>query len=268
VTDDIYNGKWEVPTAKNLEGRLFTISGNPVTGTELLNYIALQQKGGLTIKPVSKLVDNLYQQFVDAQLNTYYNANLENEFPEFSAVMDEYRDGLLLFELMEKEIWERSKTDSIGLESYYKANMANYIWKKRADVILVSSTKEDVLKKAQKFLKQGKTPEFIKEKLNVGGVVNVMITAGVFEAGADVLPKNFKFEQGISSIMRDGEYYFAAKVNKVLPTGNKTLEEAKGRVVNNYQQHLEENWVSDLKREFAIDVNRAVFEKVKKQLHQ
>jgi peptidyl-prolyl cis-trans isomerase SurA len=98
------------------------------------------------------------------------------------------------------------------------------------------------------------------------GVVNVMSKVGVFEEGNEVLPKNLKFETGISEIIKDGEYYFVTKVNKTLPAGSKTLEECKGKVINDYQQYLEENWVKDLKNEFKVEVNQEVFEKVKKQL--
>jgi len=209
----------------------------------------------------------LYEQFLDEKLNAYYSDNLENEFPEFSLVMDEYRDGLLLFDLMEKEIWEKSKTDTIGLKNYYQSHKASYNWKNRLDAIVVSSTKTDVIKQAQKLLKQGKSADFIKEKLNLNGVVNVMANSGTFEEGSEALPKGIKAAEGISDIVKDGEYYFVVKVNKVLPAGPKTLDEAKGKVINDYQQYLEENWVKDLKNEFTVKVNQDVFERVKQELH-
>jgi peptidyl-prolyl cis-trans isomerase SurA len=258
-----------VPTnLKDFNKDLFTINKiKSISGAAFLNYAKAQQKSPNTLKPISKLIDKLYQGFVDQELAQYYDDNLENEFPEFSAVMDEYRDGLLLFDLMEKEIWTKSKTDTLGLKSFYDKNLKNYNWKNRLDVTILSSTKLDVIKKAEKLLKQSKTAEFIKEKLNVkDGAVNVMSKEGVFEEGNEVLPKNLKFQTGISEIIKDGEYYFVTKVNKTLPAGPKTLEECKGKVINDYQQYLEENWVKDLKNEFKVEVNQSVFEKVKNQL--
>lgn len=269
ITKDFYEGKWEVPTnLKDFNKDLFTINKvKSLTGASFLTYVKAQQKSPNTLKPITKLIDKLYQSYVDQELAQYYDDNLENEFPEFSAVMDEYRDGLLLFDLMEKEIWTKSKTDTLGLKSFYDKNLKNYNWKNRLDVTILSSTKLDVTKKAEKLLKQDKTVDFIKEKLNLkDGVVNVMSKVGVFEEGNEVLPKNLKFETGISEIIKDGEYYFVTKVNKTLPAGSKTLEECKGKVINDYQQYLEENWVKDLKNEFKVEVNQEVFEKVKKQL--
>lgn len=267
VTDKFYEGTWEVADLKPYDVTLLSIENKSYTAADFLKYIKGQQKAGLTMKPVSRLVDHLYEQFLDEKLNAYYSDNLENEFPEFSLVMDEYRDGLLLFDLMEKEIWEKSKTDTIGLKNYYQAHKASYNWKNRLDAIVVSSTKTDVIKQAQKLLKQGKSADFIKEKLNLNGVVNVMANSGTFEEGSEALPKGIKAAEGISDIVKDGEYYFVVKVNKVLPAGPKTLDEAKGKVINDYQQYLEENWVKDLKKEFTVKVNQDVFERVKQELH-
>jgi peptidyl-prolyl cis-trans isomerase SurA len=269
VTDDLYEGKWETPADLKIYNKnLATINAEKsITAASFLTYLKEQQKTKNTLKPLSKLINKFYDNYLDQELSQYYDDNLEKEFPEFSAVMDEYRDGLLLFDLMEKEIWNKSKTDTLGLKSFYDKNLKNYQWKNRMDVTVLSSTKEEFIKKASKYLKNDKTIDFIKEKLNVkDGAVNIMSKVGVFEEGNDVLPKNLKFETGISDIIKEGEYYFVTKVNATLPAGPKKLEECKGKVINDYQQYLEENWVKDLKNEFKVEVNQTVFESVKKQL--
>ncbi len=269
VTDNFYEGKWETPVdLKSYNKNLVTINGvKSITGASFLTFIKEQQKTKNTLKPLSKLINKFYESYLDQELSQYYDDNLEKEYPEFSAVMDEYRDGLLLFDLMEKEIWNKSKTDTLGLKSFYDKNLSNYQWKNRLDVTILSSTNEDVIKKAAKYLKNNKTVDFIKEKLNVkDGAVNIMSKLGVFEEGNDVLPKNLVFEPGISEIIKEGEYFFVTKVNKTLPAGPKGLDECKGKVINDYQQYLEENWVKELKNEFKVEVNQSVFENVKKQL--
>lgn len=269
VTNDIYEGKWETPSdIKSYNKNLATINATKsITGAAFLNYIKDQQKSKITLKPISKLINKFYDTYLDQELSQYYDDNLEKEFPEFSAVMDEYRDGLLLFDLMEKEIWTKSKTDSLGLKSFYEKNLKNYQWKNRLDVTILSSTKLDIIKKAQKYFKNDKSVDFIKEKLNIkDGAVNIMSKVGVFEEGNEALPKSLKFETGISDIIKEGEYYFVTKVNETLPAGPKSLEECKGKAINDYQQYLEENWVKDLKNEFKVEVNQSVFESVKKQL--
>jgi len=268
VNDSFYDGKWSVPTAKSYDEKLFAINEKNITGTDFLKYINEQQKTGYKLKPINKLVDNVYEKFLDEKLNGYYSDNLEIEFQDFAAVVEEYRDGLLLFDLMEKEIWDKSKTDTIGLKSFYDLKKMDYRWKNRLDVIIASSTNLEAIKKAQKLLKQNVASEQIKEKLNTKDKVQIMTNTGVFEEGNEALPKNLKFEIGVSEILKEGEYYFVAKVNKVIPSSEKTLEECKGKLINDYQQYLELGWVDDLKKEFTVKINQEVFDKVKKQLQK
>lgn len=268
VTDDFYQNKWVAPKDnKAFDAALFTINKDKnLSGNEFLKYLEAQQKGGSGIRPAAKMVDHFYQKFIDEQLNTYYNDHLEQEFPEFAAVMEEYRDGLLLFDLMEKEIWERSKTDTVGLKNFYMTRKGNYTWKNRVDGTILSSTNEKVIKEVQKLLKKGIAADKIKEKFNTKDKVEVMANAGTFEEGSDALPKGLPFKAGVSDIIKDGQYYFVTKVDKVLPAGEKTLEECKGRCINDYQQYLEQRWVDDLKGEFKVQVDQDVFAHVKQAI--
>ncbi|MEO5776481.1 MAG: peptidylprolyl isomerase [Flavobacterium sp.] len=267
VTNDFYESKWSVPAnAKDYTATVLTINNKKIDGNAFLNFIDKQQKGDLKVKPLSKLVDALYDRFLDEQLTAYYDENLETEFPEFANVMEEYRDGLLLFDLMEKEIWDRAKTDTIGLKKFYDGHKMEHMWKKRVDVTIASSTKQDMIKKAQALLKKNEKPQDIKDKLNVDNVINVMTNSGVFEEGSDALPKTMKYDVGVSDVFKEGEYYFVTKVDNVLPEEVKTLEECKGKIVNDYQQYLEQGWVDDLKKEFTVKINNDVFENVKRQL--
>ena len=267
VTNDFYEAKWELPTdAKKYSGTLFSVGTKKLSGTNFLDYIYSQQKSGISVKPIEKLVDKLFENFVDNQRNQYNNDNLENEFPEFSAVMDEYRDGLLLFDLMDKEIWQRSKTDTTGLKAFYETQKDKHLWKTRVNAEIYSSTSLDIMKKVLVMVNKNQTSKEIKDKFNTKDVLNVMSYEGVYEEGAEALPKETKMEVGVSEISNKGEYYFITKISKVIPAGVKTLDECKGKLVNDYQQYLEQNWVNELKTEFTVKVNQDVFEKVKKQI--
>ncbi len=251
VTNDFYDGKWKLPA--NLDaykGTLLTVNTKKIDGKTFLEYLDKQQKSGSTIKPISKLVDSFYEKFLDEQLTAYYDDNLEGEFPEFANVMEEYRDGLLLFDLMEKEIWERSKTDTIGLKKFYEDHKMEHMWKKRVDATIISSTKMEEIKKALALLKKKTEPQDIKTKLNVNNVVNVMANSGSFEEGSDALPKGMKYEVGISDVFKEGEYYFVTKVDKVLPEGTKTFDECKGKIVNDRMDMI--NIIGELLDTFLV----------------
>ena len=262
VTDKYYTGEWKLPEdTKEFEAELLKLQDKSITGATFLQELNSRQKSKLAIKPISKLVDFVYNGFVDGQLNNYYNDNLEAEFPEFANIVEEYRDGLLLFDLMEKEIWNKAKQDTIGLKKHFEINKANYQWKNRVEVVTVSSAKEDFVKKAMKLLKSDVKLDDIKAKLNTKDAVNVMIKEEILEEGDAT--KNIAFKVGLSEVYKDKDFYYVNKVIKVIPAVGKTFEETKGRVINDYQQFLEDNWVSELKKEFKVNTNTAVFEKLK-----
>lgn len=261
VNDSYYTGEWKMPEErKDFDNELLRFEAKSISGTTFMNELSAQQKSKLKVKPVAKLVDQVYNNFLDAQLNAYYNENLEKEFPEFANIVDEYRDGLLLFDLMEKEIWNKAKQDTIGLKKHYDLNTAKYQWKNRADVMIVSSTNEEFVKKAQKLLKDNVTAEVLKEKLNTKDAVNIMVKQEVIEEGVN---SNVALKEGLSKIYKDKDYFYINKVVKVLPEGPKKMEETKGKLISDYQQYLEDNWVGDLKKEFKVTINNDVFERLK-----
>ena len=268
VNDAIYSQTWENPKDKgNFNGDLVTINKSKKVATaSFLNYIHSQQKNKLTTKPVKKLVGELFESWKGEQLITFYNDNLENEFPEFKNVMDEYRDGLLLFDLMENEIWTKSKTDTIGLNKYYESNKSKYNWKERYDVDILSSTDAKVINEAQKMLKKGKSIEAIKTKFNKDNKVAIMVKSGLFEKNYDILDKIPTIVKGTENTYKDANYSFVVNVKSMKPAQTKELEECKSKVINDYQQYLEATWVDELKKEFSVKVNQDVFEKAKQQL--
>ena len=268
VTEEIYSQTYELPEDKeNLRGDIATINKTKKIGTpSFMNYINSQQKNKLTTKPLNKLVAELYDKWKDEQLIAYYNENLENEFPDFKYIMDEYRDGLLLFELMEQEIWNKSKSDTLGLQAFYESNKGNYQWKKRYDVAILSSTDEQAIQKASSYLQKGKDIDFIKQKLNKDNKVVLMSKSGLYEEDYDVLKKMTSVQSGVNPVFKDGNYYFVVQVKNIKLPENKTISECKSKLVNDYQQFLESHWVDNLKKEFTITIENGTFEKVKAQL--
>ena len=268
VTDEFYAQTWvENDKTKEIKGIVLTLNKDKkINANQFIDFIIGKQKSNIKTKPISRLVDELFEKFIDEQLIAYYNENLENEFSDFKNIMEEYRDGLLLFDLMEKEIWNRAKNDTLGLSEYFKNNISNYQWKKRYNLDILSSTDSKVIEKVQKLLKKGKSIDYIKEQLNKDGKVNVMSKSGLYEEDYDVLPQFKDLSKGVSAIVSKDKYYFVLNVIDEKPAGAKELTECRGKVISDYQQYLENHWVDELKKEFKISINQEVFSKVKNQL--
>ncbi len=264
--DSFYKAEWKLPAdTKAFEKTIYTVDKQQYKAIDFIQYVEKRQKAAPDVKPIAKLVENLYQSFTAEKLQEYYNNNLENEFSEFADIMTEYRDGLLLFDLMEKEIWQKAKTDTIGLQNFYNSNKSAYRWKKRFEGIIASSVTKDLVTKTKKALKNKTAIADIKKELNKDGK-SVMITEGTFDENSDAYPATLAWKEGLSEVLQKGDYFYVIEIKKILPAADKTFEEAKGKIINDYQQYLESNWVTNLKKDFKIDVNQAAFERVKAAL--
>ena len=182
--------------------------------------------------------------------------------------MDEYRDGLLLFDLMDREIWTRAKSDTTGIQDFYKNHLGNYQWKKRFGVDILSSTDKSIIEKTMQLLKKGKSIDVIKDKLNTEGKVNIMVKSGVFEEDDAIMSSFQNVTKGVSTIVFKDNYYFILNVTDIKEAGPKLFTECKGKVMSDYQQFLESNWVNELKKEFEVKIQPEVFTTIKKQLQQ
>ncbi|GAK91257.1 survival protein SurA precursor [Nonlabens ulvanivorans] len=213
-----------------------------------------------------KKVKKYYHQFIDKSIAAYYDKNLENENKDFAFIYDEYKEGLLLFDLLETKIWNKAKEDSLGQQEYYDSHKEKYQWKRRLDIILTQNTTDDVAQNVQQLLANGASSDEIKKQFNIDGRTKVMISNGVVEETYNRLPDNFEVKEGVSSIYYDEKtgFYKVILVNEILEPIQKTLDEARGAVINDYQQQLEKDWMSSLRNGRAINVNKKTFKKVKK----
>ena len=217
--------------------------------------------------PFATIVDKEFNSFFETSIFKYREENLEVENKDYANILKEYRDGLLLFDLMEKEIWNKASKDTLGLEAYYNDNKANYKWTDRVDVVIATSSDKSNLKKLRKLMKKGKSEDEIKEALNKGDEENVIFTKGIYSVNDPVLPSNFEVKKGLSDVYNNhNEAFHIIRVKEVLPARVKTLEEAKGRVINDYQAVLETNWVKDLYSRFKVEVNDDVLKTVKSKI--
>ena len=227
-----------------------------------------QKDSNQVVSDVASFVKSGYEEYVSETLLGYYDANLEKDNEDFAAVMTEYRDGLLLFDLMEDKIWNAAKTDSVGLQKYYDAHVDNYQWEERYEVQKISTEKKEIAEQVKSLLEGGSTLEQVKEKMNVETSSNAIFSEETYAKGDELLPQNFVAEKDKIQFFEKEGYFTVMKVCVVLPAGPKKLEETKGRVINDYQKELETNWLTELKAKYPVVVNKKTLKKVKKELQK
>ncbi len=267
INDNFFKQAWTVPTDLENEKAFMTIGKKTITYEEFAKYLFKNQRS-YTNKQVDAnvLINTVYKAFKEEQIIRYHRENLEFENEDFAHVLKEYRDGLLLFDLMEKQVWNAASKDTVGLKTYYENHKSDYMWNDRVDAVMLSSADEKMIKKAIKLLDKGKTVESIEAELNKKDTQNIMSTKGVFEKGNQVLPKDFEFKKGISKLYNHNDAYHVVVVNSVLPKSSKTLDEARGKVVSDYQNQIESDWINALNERYTVKVNDRVLKKVKKQI--
>ena len=267
LTKEFYNRTWELPDNFNKKETLFSINNKIFTYEDFGNHLKTAQRiytGKNT--PFTSIVDEEFKSFFEKSIFQFREDNLEVENEEFANILKEYRDGLLLFDLMEKEVWNKASKDSFGLETYYNKNKSKYQWSDRVDVVMASSAEKSNMKKILKLMKKGKSEEAINKALNTSDEQNVIFTKGTYKIDDPILPEGFKVKKGVSDIYTHHDAFHVIDVKAVMPAGQKTLEEAKGNVINDYQSEIETNWINDLYNRFKIEVNEDVLKTIKAKI--
>jgi peptidyl-prolyl cis-trans isomerase SurA len=212
------------------------------------------------------LLAEFYDEFETSELKDYFRDNLEFDNDQYATTINEYRNGLLIFDVMNKNIWMKAKNDTVGLRAYYEGVKENYLWNDRVDALLVTSSTEAPVIAARELLLDGKLNEEIKETLNTKDKINVILSEGVFEKGDRSLPENFDMVVGVSKVYSNKNGYEAVKVHKVIPKGIKPLEAVKGKVMSDYQKDLEAKWMDALRSKYKVQIHKKTLRSVKKEL--
>lgn len=265
LSSEFFNRTWRIPSELS-EAISLKIDSINYTYKAFAQFLESSQKNyfGKNLA-FNYITETEYKNFVNTSIIAYHETFLEFTNPEYAAILTEYRDGLLLFDLMEKEVWNKAAKDSIGLENYYNQHKEKYIWNDRIDMVMASSANKADVEQVRDMLNQGVILDEINTKMNSNNQ-KVIFTKGLFQKGNDILPLDLEFKKGISKIYNHNDAFHVVLINEVIPSTYQSLEEARGKVVNDYQTELEANWLESLKSQFPVVVNQKVLNRVKLQL--
>ncbi|TXD84239.1 peptidylprolyl isomerase [Subsaximicrobium wynnwilliamsii] len=269
INEDFFKRTWNIPEQIESDKIILKIKDDSYTYRDFADYLMSAQRN-YSNKPLKPevVVNKEYEAFLERKLLQYQEAHLEEENEDFAHVLQEYRDGLLLFDLMEQEIWNKATKDSLGLQAFFDTHQSDYVWKDRADGSLLTSASEKEISKARKALKKGDSIEAVLTERNKNNASNILATNQVFEQGDQALPETYNFKNGISEIFEHNDAYHILITNEILPAGAKTLKEARGRVVSDYQNQLEKDWLTNLHERYTVEINKAALQQVKLKLQK
>lgn len=250
---------------KNINNVVLTFSNVSFTNFDFIKYLA---KSKLISK--DKIEENLIKQqflkFTDQNLIEFEKTQLETKHPDFKALMKEYRDGILLFEISDQNIWTKAIKDTAGLKEFYKSNKDTWKWPNRiSGTLFTSESKKTVNKVKSLKLKKSLSNDSIMSTLNKDNLFNLKYENKIID---DFNKYNLAFkdlEKGFNGPFNYQEKWILIYVEDKLPQRNKELKEAEGIIVSAYQNYLENQWLSSLKEKHKISINYETLYSIKQK---
>ncbi len=261
IDSSYFQGKWKADKAAKLTKEMFSLGYKKYTQTDFAVFLETRQtKRAISDKKYT--LDQQYKAFVEESAVAFEESKLESKYPEFKALMQEYRDGILLFELTDRKVWSKAVKDTTGLKEYYEKNKNNYLWDERADVTTYKCADEKIAKEVRKMLSKKKTEKEILDVINKKSQLNLATETVMYVKGENkMIDDNWK--EGVSADIKKDDKVVIIVVNKVLPKTPKLLNEAKGMVTADYQNFLEKDWLSNIRNNHTIEVKEEVLNSVK-----
>jgi peptidyl-prolyl cis-trans isomerase SurA len=194
----------------------------------------------------------------------YYRKHLEEYNPDFKYQMQEFREGNMLFEIMQRNVWNKAATDTVGLMNYYNEHQSKYIWASSVSVLLFSCTNTKAADDAIAQLKTGKDwRQIVNESEG-----RAQADSGRYEISQIQVPPGTDVKEELISdpVVNNADNTAGfVKIIKVFPANEqRSFEEARGLVINDYQNYLEDQWVAELKSKYPVKVNETVFQSLLK----
>lgn len=259
----------ELNDYQSMQAPLFELKGSQYTQFDFVRY-AHEVTRGRIMGVRQGVIKDLYKMYLQSVIQDLEEQRIVEENPEIRQLMKEYRDGILLFELMDQEVWSKASRDSLGLQAFYESQKGKYLWEPGFQGSLYRFKNDSVLKVALPLLKKGKlSDEEIMEKLNTQDFPDAAsIQRGRFEFSRfEEFPREAIKANSLTEAKENSDgSQTILKVGEVFPSPTpKTLEEARGFVVAQYQDKLEKDWNASLKERFPVKLNTPVFESMIKE---
>lgn len=240
---------------------IFTFTKGNIKADKWLTYYSQFKSNPESYKGESD--DQIWEQYKNIAALEFYRSHLEEYNKEFAMQMQEFKEGNMLFEIMEKKVWSKASEDSVGMLKYYNENQEKYKWAKSADVLIMNcasvSLAEIILDSVQSGADWKSLVETYQEQIQGDSTR--------FELSQITGSEN-PTEGSYSEVIKnpDGTATFI-KYFKIYPDGQqRTFEQSKGMVINDYQNVIEKKWIDELKMKYPVKVNEVLLQTIIKQL--
>ena len=264
IDSTILRKAYEPSDKVNMNATLFTIAGHPTKVNEFVDYIKQKMTPQKYLSP-GTYAYQLYENFSNEKMLDYADAHLEEKYPEFQSLVQEYHDGILLFDLMDREVWDKAVKDTTGLKAYHEQHADKYMWEERARATIVTVTRQESLPKVKALIEEGTPLDSLRSALTRDSINYAYVRSGFYQHGDNKYVDQTEWKVGAekeipSTVDQSTVLVYIRELRQPEP---KTLREARGLVTSDYQVELEKNWVQMLKEKYPVKVNEKVLDKVR-----
>ena len=243
----IVKGKWVFSgDAPSLSLPIFSLQGKATTLGDFVKYVKSHQTIS-SLSPKARLTE-LYESFVEEKINQLEDEKIYNENPDYRNLLVEYKEGIILFEIMEKEVWNKASKDSVGQRNFYDLHKEKYKAGDRLEAQVFAALEKKQLDELQRKISAGDT---IK-KSDLKKFKSVM-SVKAYEKGESKVIDRISWVTGLQETQIDNVFYLV-DVKRLVPPGYKTFEEARASVISEYQDFLEKTWLETLKKKYKVEL--------------
>jgi peptidyl-prolyl cis-trans isomerase SurA len=212
-------------------------------------------------------LDEAYKLFCNKKIVDYEKQKLPEKYPEYKYTYREYRDGILLFEIMDRKVWSKASEDTSGLKQYFENHRDKYKWNERFKGKIYFADNKKILKEVKKLKKGGLfrkswSDEELLSKFNSDKEKKIEIKKGTYLQGENKIIDHYAWDIGNKKEIETNRPYFVR--GEIIPPQHKMFDEVRGAVIADYQNYLEKQWIKQLKEKYTIDVNEKVLKDLKR----
>lgn len=253
-----FMGKWKADQIKSNK-TLFCLGATKFKQKEFAAYM---EKNFRTVRKdnLNLVVSQLYKQWEKSEILSYEEALLPAKYPEYKALLQEYHDGIILYEIMQDQVWNKAVKDTAGLRSFFDLNRKNYVWSKRLDATVYECKDEHVAVQVYGMLLQSDSVDSqdVLAIINEDSELNLKVRENKFEIASTPYLNNLEFTLGLNPVYSFEGKWYVVQVGSILEPSEKQFVDAKGMATSDFQMYLEKKWLEALRLKHKIVINSEV----------
>ncbi|MBR3697902.1 MAG: peptidylprolyl isomerase [Bacteroidales bacterium] len=264
IDSSLLKGTYEPADNIDLSKTLFTIGKSSFTTGNFASYLKAHQTAQRYLS-LQTYAYQLYEAFQNEKLLAYADEHLEEHYPEFKALVQEYNDGILLFDLMDQEVWSKAVSDTAGLRAFHERNAGKYMWKDRVKACVITVNRPESLPKVKDYLAQGVPYDSLRMVIIRDTVPGVNVRNNFYQHGDNQYVDQTEWRVGVRNEIPSTVDNTTVIVNilEIRKPEPKTLAEARGLVTSDYQTELEAKWMEKLHQKYPVKINEKVLDQVR-----